>query len=202
MSRLTRLTILSALTLGLVACGGGAKLGGGEEGAAQAAFQASQPVGRNGNKTADALVRQALASGALTVSVSYDCHKGGKVSWGVDLTNVGQDGTFNYDVTYDHCNEDGKNEYNGKMVYAMRFAIDPTLQSFAFITTMKGRLTIEGEISDFIEADVAMSVELNATSAHSGNVMLVIDGTIKTSEGSHVYTQDTLSILAGELPKA
>jgi hypothetical protein len=202
MTRLTRLTMLAAMTLGLVACGGGAKLGGGEKGAAQAAFQASQPVGRNGNTSANALVRKALASGALTVSVSYDCHKGGKVSWGVDLTNVGQNGTFNYDVTYDNCNEDGKNEYNGKMVYAMRFAVDPTLESFAFITTMKGRLTIEGEISDYIEADVALTMALTATSAHSGNVTLVIDGSIKTSEGSHVYTQDTLSIIAGELPKA
>jgi hypothetical protein len=202
MSRLTRLTILSAMTLGLVACGGGAKLGGSEQGAAQAAFQASQPVGRNGNTSADALVRQALASGALTVTVSYDCHKGGKVSWSVDATNIGQNGTFNYDVTYDACNEDGKNEYNGKMAYAMRFDIDPTLQSFSFITSMKGRLTIEGEVSDYIDADVDLTMELNATSAHSGKVTVLVDGIIKTSGGSHVYTQDTLSIFAGELPKA
>ncbi|KFA90588.1 hypothetical protein Q664_27370 [Archangium violaceum Cb vi76] len=192
--------VLSAMTLGLVACGG-AKLGGGKEGAAQAAFQASQPVGRNSNKSADALVRQALASGALTASVSYKCHTSGEVSWSVDLTNVGQNGTLSYDVNYDGCNEDGKNEYNGKMAYAMRFAIDPTLQRFAFITTMKGKLSIEGEISDYIEADVALSMELTATSAHSGNVSLVLDGTIKTSEGSHVYTKETLSITAGELPK-
>ncbi|HYO71236.1 MAG TPA: hypothetical protein VEU33_34665, partial [Archangium sp.] len=81
MIRLTRLMVLAPMTLGLMACGGSAKLGGGEQGAAQAAFQASQPVGRNGNTSPTALVQQALASGALTVSVSYECHKGGKVSW-------------------------------------------------------------------------------------------------------------------------
>ncbi|HEX5745033.1 MAG TPA: hypothetical protein VFZ09_02255 [Archangium sp.] len=202
MTRLTRLTMLAAMTLGLVACGGGAKLGGGEKGAAQAAFQASQPVGRNGNTSANALVRQALASGALTVSDSHPCYKGGEVKWSVDLTNSGQTGTFNYDVTYDGCNEDGKNEYNGKMVYAMRFDLHPDFTGLSVITTMKGRLTIEGEISDYIEADVALTMALTATSAHSGNVTMVLDGSIKTSEGSHVYTQDTLSIVAGELPKA
>ncbi|HYO73151.1 MAG TPA: hypothetical protein VEU33_44515, partial [Archangium sp.] len=108
----------------------------------------------------------------------------------------------NYDVTYDNCNEDGKNEYNGKMVYAMRFDLDPNFTGLTFITTMKGRLTIEGEVSDYIDADVALTMSLSATSAHSGKVQMVVDGAIKTSEGSHVYTQETLSIFAGELPKA
>ena len=75
MTRLTRLTMLSAMTLGLVACGGGAKLGGGKEGAAQAAFQASQPAGR-GSKTGQALVEQALASGAATLTIKADCCQG------------------------------------------------------------------------------------------------------------------------------
>ena len=67
MTRFTRLTMLSAMAAGLVACGGGAKLGGGKDGAAQASYQASKPTGRFG-QTSQQLVEQALASGAATLS--------------------------------------------------------------------------------------------------------------------------------------
>jgi hypothetical protein len=201
MNRLTRLTILSAMTLGLVACGGGAKLGGGKEGAAQAAFQASQPAGR-GSQTGQSLVKQALASGAATLTIKADCAKGGTVSLALDATNSGtESGAISYTITYDACNEDGKNEYNGTMTTSMTFDTDVTNTNFAITLGMKGKLTIEGEVSDFIDADVKMTMNASATSAHSGSVTLVMDGTIKTSEGSYVYVGETVAITAGELPK-
>lgn len=202
MIRLTRLTILSAMTLGLVACGG-AKLGGGEEGAAQAAFQASQPAGR-GSKTGQALVEQALASGATTLTIKADCAKGGTASLAFDATSTATDGMVNYSITYDSCNEDGKNEYNGTMATSLGFdvkMIDGNLDA-AFIISMKGKLTIEGEVSDFIDANVKMTMHATSTSTHSGSVKLVVDGTIKTSEGNYAYANKTVAITAGELPKA
>jgi hypothetical protein len=45
-------------------------------------------------------------------------------------------------------------------------------------------------------------MSVNATSTRSGSVKLVLDGTIKTTEGSYVYTNKTLDITAGELPEA
>ena len=200
MSRLTRLTILSAMTLGLVACGG-AKLGGGEEGAAQAAFQASQPAGR-GSKTGQALVEQALASGAATLTIKADCAKGGTASLTLDTTSTATDGLLNYSITYDACNEDGKNEYNGTMKTSLGVTVSPDYTSGSFIIAMKGKLTIEGEIADYIDADVKMTMDFAATSAHSGSVSLKVDGTIKTSEGNYVYANKTVAITAGELPKA
>ncbi|HSP79292.1 MAG TPA: hypothetical protein VLQ93_12225, partial [Myxococcaceae bacterium] len=85
MKRFVRLTLLSAVAAGLAACGGGAKLGNGKEGAAQAAFQASQPVGRKGN-TAQSLLDQALASGATTITITADCSHGGKASLALDAS--------------------------------------------------------------------------------------------------------------------
>lgn len=200
MSRLTRLTILSAMTLGLVACGG-AKLGGGEEGAAQAAFQASQPAGR-GSRTGQALVEQALASGAATLTLKADCAKSGTASLVLDTTNTEVDGLLNYSITYDSCNEDGKNEYNGTMKTSLGFAFNPDYTAGSFVIAMKGKLTIEGEIADYIDADVKMTMDFAATSTHSGSVSLKLNGTIKTSESNYVYTDKTLAIVAGELPKA
>lgn len=200
MTRFTRLTILSAMTLGLAACGG-AKLGGGKEGAAQAAFQASQPTGR-GSKTGQSLVKQALASGAATLTLTANCADSGKVSLSLDATNTSTDGMVNYTVTYDACNEDGQNEYNGTMATSIGFTFDPTYTSGAFVIGMKGKLTIDGDISDSIDANVKMKMEFTATSTHAGSVSLVLDGTIKTSDGSYVYNNETIAIAAGELPKA
>jgi hypothetical protein len=188
--------MLSAMAAGLVACGGdGAKLGGGRDGAAQAAFQASQPAGRG--KLSQQMLDEALASGALSATFSTTCSDSGKVSMTLDVTNLGQNGEVNYSVTYDNCNEDGANEYNGTL--AMSFKVTP---EFTVVTGMKGKLTIEGDISDYLETDVKLTMGFNATSTRSGSVKLVLDGTVKTSGGDYVYTNETLNITAGELPGA
>ncbi len=200
MTRFTRLTILSAMTLGLAACGGGAKLGGGKEGAAQAAFQASQPAGR-GSKTGQALLEQALASGAVNVSLTANCAEGGTAS----LALVHKlDGLLNYSITYDACSEDGENAYTGTMETSVGFDLDlnNTSASGSFFIAMKGKLTIEGEVSDFIDANVKMSMAFAATSMRSGSVSLVVDGTIKTGDGSYVYAKESLAVASGRLPKA
>jgi len=200
MTRFTRLTMLSAMATGVVACGGGAKLGGGEDGAAQAAYQSSKPLGRFGN-TSQQLVERALASGATANSTfTANCTKGGKASLKLDAINLGQNGAINYSVSYDDCSEDGKNEYNGTVASSLRFAFHEDFSGFSFITTMKGRLTIEGEISDFIEMDTTLTMAVGATSATAGNVKLVADGTVTTSGGSYTYVNKTLDLSAGVLP--
>lgn len=198
MTRFTRLMVLSAMTLGLVACGG-AKLGGGKEGAAQAAFQASQPTGRKGT-TAQSLVEKALASGAASVAISADCAHSGKATLALNLDGGTQVGAINYTVTYDACNEDGQNEYNGTM--ATSIMISGTATSASLAIGMKGKLTIDGDINDFIDADVTLTMAITASSAHSGSVSIETNGTIKTTDGSYTYNHETFNLTAGELPKA
>jgi len=200
MTRFTRLTMLSAMATGLVACGGGAKLGGGEDGAAQAAYQASKPAGRFGSISKQ-LVERALASGATAnAAFTARCTKGGKASLTLDAINLGQNGAINYSVSYDGCSEDGRNEYNGTVASSLRFALHEDFGGFSFITTMKGRLTIEGEISDFIEMDTTLTMAVGATSTTAGNVKLIADGTVTTSGGSYTYVNKTLDLSAGVLP--
>jgi hypothetical protein len=203
MTRFSRLMVVSAMAAGLAACGGGAKLGGGKEGAAQAAYQASKPLGRDG-KTEQRLLDQALASGATNITITAKCSQGGTAGLTLDLSNPGPVGSLKYSVTYDACSEDGKNEYNGTMVTTLQFAsqVGNGSASFSFITTLKGKLTIEGDVSDFVDADVKLTMDLTASSLHSGSVKIVTDGTIKTSEGSYTYSNETLTLIAGELPQA
>lgn len=204
MTRMIRLLAVSAVALGLTACGGGAKLGGDKEGAAQAAFQASQSVGRGHNKSGQALIDQALASGAISLTLSADCAESGKVhlTLKADATPWVL-GAVSYTVRYDACNEDGENEYNGEVTTTVvtGFDLDGKMKFGAFYFAMKGKLTIEGEISDFIDTDVRLSMEFTATSKRSGSVQLVVDGTIKTSDHSFTYSKEVIATVAGRLPR-
>lgn len=203
MTRMIRLLAVSAVALGLTACGGGARLGGDKQGAAQAAFQASQPAGRGHTKTGQALVDQALASGALNITVSADCAESGKVHLTVDAGAVPKLGTFSYVIRYDACSEDGENEYTGEMktTVGVGLDLDGKIKFGAIYIAMKGSLTIEGEISDTLETDIRLSMEAVATSKRSGSVELVIDGTIKTSTHSFTYSQEVIATTAGRLPR-
>jgi hypothetical protein len=204
MTRMIRWMAVSAMALGLTACGGGAKLGGNKEGAAQAAFQASQPAGRGHTKSGQALIDQALASGALSITVSANCATSGSVHLTLDANATPRVGTFSYVVRYDACNEDGQNEYDGEMTTTMGlgFDIDNHNVSGAFVIGLKGKLTIEGEISDFIDTDVRLSMDFSATSLRTGSVKLVVDGTIKTSTQTYIYSKEVIATSAGHLPRA
>jgi hypothetical protein len=209
MTRFVRMTLFSALVVGLAACGGGAKLGGGKEGAAQAAFQASQPTGRSGASNGQALLAQALASGATSLTVTASCTKGGNATLSLDADETTTDPnsgavSFTYDVTYKDCNEDGKNALNGSMrtTLTANFASDGNLANFSMTYKLKGRLDISGEVSDFVNADVTMTMSATASSTHTGSVAITMDGTIATSTETHVYNNERINITAGELPKA
>jgi hypothetical protein len=208
MTRFVRMTLFSALVVGLAACGGGAKLGGGKEGAAQAVFQASQPAGRSGSTNGQALLAQALASGATSITVTASCSKGGNISLTLDADEMVTDpeATFSltYDITYNDCNEDGKNSYDGTMRTTMNgyFSYDGNMANATIAYTMKGRLDISGEVSDFVSADVTMTTSVSASSAHTGSVEITLNGSIATSSESYVYNNEHINITAGELPRS
>jgi hypothetical protein len=193
MSRFIRLSILAAASAALVACGGGAKLGGGKEGAAKAAFEASQPAAKGGQGS----LLQALASGQTNINaeVKVDCANGGKAELKVDLTGGSQAGTLKYEVKYDSCNEDGVNEFNGSM--KMELSIVGTGTSADIALKLKGKIEISGDIDDFIDMDVTETISLTATGANSGTVTVKLNGTINTSEGNYVYNNESITITAG-----
>jgi hypothetical protein len=211
MSHIIRLSFLAVATTALVACGGGgAKLGGGKDGAAKALFEASQPAGKSGSSTSQGLNvsglvdPRLLASAADTtgnIEVSVDCANGGSVKLKLDLTSTGtQAGSFKYNLEYKSCNEDGVNEFNGKMT--MELKIEGTSTTADISLHLKGKIEISGDIDDFIDADVKETVSIAATSATSGSVTVKLDGTIKTSGGSYVYTNESVTInVEGGIPQ-
>jgi hypothetical protein len=209
MNRFVRLTLLSAFTAALAACGGGAKLGGGKSGAAQAVFQASQPVGQQGT-SAQALLGKALANGQNTLDTTVTCEHGGKATLKVDTSYTGggdvENLTFAYDVTYAACNVDGKNEYNGSMKTVMTLDADFTNggTTAEIVYKLNGKLTLEGEVSDFVEAkNLTMTMSLSANSANDGaSVGMTLNGSIATSTESYVYTNESITITTGELPRS
>ena len=208
MTRFVRMTLFSALMVGLAACGGGAKLGGGKEGAAQAVFQASQPAGRSGSTNGQALLAQALASGATSITVTASCSKGGNISLTLDADETVNDPnaafSLTYDITYNNCKEDGKNAYDGTMRTVMNgyVSYNGGTANVSMTYKMKGRLDISGDISDFVSADVTMTMSATASSAHTGSVDITLNGSIATSSESYVYNNERIHITAGELPKS
>ncbi|MDY7228660.1 hypothetical protein [Hyalangium rubrum] len=205
MTRFIRLSLLAAATTALVACGGsGAKIGGGKQGAAQALFEASQPAAQGGNGN----LLRALASAADTINaeVEVDCAKSGSVKLKLDLdtngTGGGTDLSFKYDLEYNSCNEDGVNEFDGKMTMEFK-AVSDGFTSAKVELKMKGKIEISGEIDDFLDADVTQTIDVSATNATSGSVTIKLDGKISTGSGSYAYANESITITAGaELPVA
>ncbi|MBN1209859.1 MAG: hypothetical protein JXB05_33725 [Myxococcaceae bacterium] len=208
MSRFIRLSILAAATAALMACGGGgAKLGGGKEGAAKALFEASQPAGQGGKSNGQALIER-LASAAQSIGNadrSVDCAHSGSVALKLDLTSVIVDGTgevkFKSEVDYKGCNEDGANEFNGKMT--MEFKLSALGSAATIELKLKGKIEISGEIEDFLDADVTQIISAAATSQTTGSATITITGTIKTSESTYTYDGTPLTItVEGHIPAA
>jgi hypothetical protein len=193
MKRFVRLSLMAAAAASLVACGGGAKLGGGKEGAAQAVFQASSPASK---QSQSAMSR--LASG-ISVSETVKCSQGGSATLTIDEDNLFADDTqvaLAFDVSYDGCSEDGKNELDGKMTIGMYVSTDGH-SSAEIAMGFKGRLEISGEIDDFVEADVVQYIGVNGT---SNQVTIIVDGTIETSTEKYTYTEESFTFTAGALP--
>jgi hypothetical protein len=202
MFRIVRLSLLAAATTALVACGGGgAKLGGGKEGAAKAAFAAGQPAGKGANSSGQSLFAQMASRAATgTVEFSVDCAKSGSVKLKLDLTATGsQSGGFKYKVDYNNCNQDGVNSFDGSM--EMEFTISGIAPSREMAVHLKGKISIDGDISDSLDADVTETFAFEATSATSGSVSIKVNGTIKTSQNSFTYANESINIsVDGSLP--
>jgi hypothetical protein len=112
--------------------------------------------------------------------------------------------SLTYDITYNDCNEDGKNAYDGTMRTVMNgyASYDGGVANVSMTYKLKGRLDISGEVSDFVNADVTMTMNATASSAHSGSVDITINGSIATSSDRYVYNNEHINITAGELPRS
>jgi hypothetical protein len=201
MPRTARLSLLPLLGLSALAAagcgGGGAKLGGGREGAAQAVYQATQVSGRGSGQA-----RQGLNGAALEVSTS--CTHGGTAALRLDTAAAPTDPSspaFTYDVAYRGCNEDGRNTLDGTLRTALALAAS-TSGRIELTQHVKGRLDIRGEVDDFVDADVTVVVVVDASSQTEATVSVRMTGSITTSTERHTYAGETLRIATGALPRS
>lgn len=195
-----RLSLVAGLALTLTACGG-AKLGGGKEGAAEALFQASGPA-----SNANGALAKLKSSGAITGDVKVDGQKSGSATLSFDISDTDATaGYVAYNVKYDNYSDDGKNFYSGEMKMRIDFDVQLTGNSASggISITMKGKINISGEISDFLDADVTETVSFTALESQAGSVSVTLNGRITTSTETHTYNNETISFTAdGDLPSA
>ncbi|MFZ5471933.1 MAG: hypothetical protein ACOZIN_21090 [Myxococcota bacterium] len=210
MRGIVRVSLLGAIAAGLVACGGGAKLGGGKEGAASALFTAASASTSNGSILD--LTAQNIDIGIGT-SVTVKCRFGGQVTikgvLSVDSTNssasVEQNATLVYDncanTTYDNPQtpavEKDNVVLNGTLDVAQK--VDASAGAGHVQQTLEGKVQFGGAFDDFIDAQVTQSVEWAKLGTSGGSVSVTLEGTITTSSETYSYAKESVSFTAGVL---
>jgi hypothetical protein len=182
-------------TLGLMACGGTAKIGGGKDGAAQAFFAASSATSAGANRSAQPL--------DITGSIAWKCPEGGEASlsgFGASVNTGGGGATVaqNFTVTYRNCgaarSDVGVAIYNGS--FTVTQSVVTGTSGVSVDQQFKGRIEVQGAFNDFIEADVRQQVSVTGLSSTGGAVSMKLIGTIKTSTESFSYNED-VNVTAG-----
>lgn len=185
-----RIALIALSTLGLVACGGTAKIGGGKEGAAQAFFAAS------GASAASAM--RSAAPLDIASSLTWKCPEGGEASltgFAVSVNTGGGTGASvsqTFTIKYSNCgaasSDAGVAVYNGSFTVTQQVITDAN--GVSVDQTFKGRVEVQGAFNDFLEADVKQQVSVNGLVSTGGTVSMKLVGTIKTSEGTHTFNED------------
>lgn len=199
MNHALRLSLVSASVLALAACGKGAKLGGGKEGAAAALFQASGPAsGASGSPYNNSL--------GISQTITVKGSKGGsaEVTQNTNITGTGSAEVV-LNVKYNNFSRDGKNAFNGQLAFTMKINVDTSgagTISGNMSMSIVGKVTISGEIDDFVDANVTQTVDFASLSKDAGTVTVTLNGTIATSTESYSYNNETVTLTAGELQAA
>lgn len=187
---IARLSVVAVASLGLFACGGGARIADNKEAAASAAFAAS----RGANSTSGSL-RGLPMFPALTTATTVDCPNGGTASTRIDANGIDSEGNAAFSLTYDNCNWDGATAMSGTVNVGMSFVFDSS-SSFSMSLSLQGRVNFSGEISDFVDMNITETIDASRLSETSGTVSIVLDGTITTSSNTYTYDNETVVVTA------
>lgn len=198
MKKLIPVAVATFSAMTLVACGGAnAKVGGGKDGAAQSLLAASAPTKAASNRAA--------APVDLTGDVAWSCPHGGTAKLS-GFQNVDVQGGLGvsvaqaFTVTYDSCglaqSDVGTAVYSGTLAVTQKVEVT---QGGVFVDQqLKGRVSISGAFSDFLDADVTQRVAVTAL-GNDGTVSMELKGTLANASGSYSY-DGALSVSSGSLP--
>ncbi len=181
---------MGALRVGLVAvlllvgCGRGpASLGGGSEGAAQALGQASSALSRP-------VANLGFDLANLGLAIDVEGRGGGTARVTYKMLASVEAGATEMAVTYKRYSDDGLSFYDG--VLAMKTSAEVGEAMVGAQLGVKGKLTLSGELEDFLEVDVAEAVTVAEDA-----VALSLDGFISTRTGSYTYGGQPLTFAVG-----
>jgi hypothetical protein len=192
--------VIFAGAFSLVACGPGAKIGNGKQGAAEALFAAGQPAATSMGNTNTQPVNF-----TLTGDTSIACRFGGSAALKAFsiVTDTGSSGVTSgakFTLEYDHCG--AVQSSAGTAIYDGSFDVTQSVatasDSVAIIQTFKGKVTVGGAFDDFLQADVSENVATSALTATSGGVSVNLVGTLADSSGSYDFNE-SVSVTAGNL---
>lgn len=190
-----RLVILAVAGLALVACGPGAKIANGKQGAAEALM-----AGSGATKAAS---DKATTPVDLTGAVTWTCPKGGQAKLSGFALKVNTTGGANISQTF-------KLEYlacgvadsdQGVAIYNGSLSVDQSIATSATGVNLEqkfvGHVLVQGAFDDFIDADVTQQISASALSG-TGSVSATLVGSITTSSGAYTYNE-AVTVTAGRI---
>ncbi len=185
---MNRVLVVAAVSmLGLVACGPGAKIGGGKQGAAEALFGASKATGAPASKQAGGI--------DLSGGVKFSCPEGGNAemtgfSVAIDTTggaNVKQSFTVKYNDCGAAKSDQGVAKFNGSWTVTQSVIVNGTAvkvdQKFV------GKVLVQGAFDDFIDANISQQVNVSDLSTSGASVSMTLNGTITDSSGKYEFNE-------------
>lgn len=188
--------VMTMSMLGLVACGPGAKIGGGKQGAAEALYGASKATSAGANKQTGGV--------DITGSISWSCPEGGTAelsgfSVAIDTTG-GATVKQTFTAKYNDCgaakSDQGVAKYNGS--WNVTQSVITSANGVSVDQAFKGKVLVQGAFDDFVDADVTQSVLVSGLSSTTGSVSMTLKGTITTSAGTNTYNEE-VNVTAGTL---
>ncbi len=180
--------------LALTACGPGAKIGNGKQGAAEALFAVSRPSKASADKT---------ASPIDIGTISWPCPEGGSakvvgVGVAVDFTG-GTSVAQKVSIAFDGCGlakpSIGTAVFNGELAFTQ--AVNVAASEVGVNQKILGTVLVQGAFDDYLDADVTQTVAVGALGG-TGSVGMTLKGSVSTSTGSFTF-DEMVSVVAGQL---
>jgi hypothetical protein len=189
-----RVVLYSMAVVGLMACGPGAKVGGGKQGAAEALFAASRPTKSAADKS---------ATPADIGTITYNCPQGGSAELSAAGASISIGGTtsvgLKLNLKYNNCglatSDVGTAVYNGTMVLTQSVKVASSAVSIE--QQFVGKVNVQGAFDDYLDANVKQIIEAAALES-SASVAMTLQGTISTSSGTYTF-DEAVNVTAGKL---
>jgi hypothetical protein len=195
MKTTTSLIAAATLMLTLVACGPGAKIGGGKQGAAAAATALSAPTRRAADRA---------ATPADLTDLNSTCSKGGTAKLSnfkaqVDTSGGGASVSQTFTMQLVACglasSELGTALYNGTVEVSQK--VITGANGVQIEQSFKGRVSIDGAFSDYLDTDVAQTVDISSLGT-DGSVSVLLKGSVANSSGTYAFNE-VVNVTQGSL---